>query len=210
MTLHDITPLVSERLAVFPGDVPPSRMVVMDMAAGDSVTVSTLRTTVHVGAHADAPSHYGREGRTIDAQPLDPYLGRCRLVRVEAGPGAVLGPEDLPGTTWADDRPSRLLIATGSYPDPGTWRDDFVALAPDLVDRIARAGYRLVGVDTPSVDPASSKELPAHARCLVHDLAILEGIVLSGVEAGDWELIALPLKLAEFDASPVRAVLRSI
>jgi len=102
----------------------------------------------------------------------------------------------------------RLLIATGSYPDPTNWTNDFAALSPELVDYLGRHGVRLVGVDTPSVDPADSKDLPAHHRFLANDIAIIEGLVLADVPAGVYELIALPLNLAGFDASPVRAILR--
>jgi arylformamidase len=103
-----------------------------------------------------------------------------------------------------------VLIATNSFPDPERWNADFAGLEPALVDELAGAGVRLVGVDTPSVDLADSKDLPSHARCLAHGMAILEGLVLAGVPDGRYELIALPLRLEGFDASPVRAVLRTL
>jgi arylformamidase len=102
----------------------------------------------------------------------------------------------------------RLLIATGSYPDPTHFNNDFAALTPELVDHLGASGVRLVGVDTPSVDSADSKDLPTHHRFLANDMAIIEGLVLADVPAGVYELIALPLNLPGFDASPVRAVLR--
>jgi len=198
--IYDISPLITADLKVFPGDTPPSREVLLDMARGDPLTLSTWRSTVHVGAHADAPSHYGRDGRTIEQQPLELYCGPCRVIHVDGGP---VTPEMMP-----DVDTERLLIATGSYPDPTHWNDDFAALSPELVDHLGRHGVRLVGVDTPSVDPADSKDLPAHHRFLANDIAIIEGLVLADVPAGVYELIALPLKLAGFDASPVRAILR--
>ncbi len=198
--IYDISPLITADLKVFPGDTPPSREVLLDMARGDPLTLSTWRSTVHVGAHADAPSHYGRDGRTIEQQPLELYCGPCRVIHVDGGP---VTPEMMP-----DVDTERLLIATGSYPDPTNWTDDFAALSPELVDHLGRHGVRLVGVDTPSVDPADSKDLPAHHRFLANDIAIIEGLVLADVPAGVYELIALPLKLAGFDASPVRAILR--
>jgi len=111
-----------------------------------------------------------------------------------------------------DGRPdaARVLIATGTYPDPLEFRQDFAALSPDLIDWLADAAVFLVGIDTPSVDPADSKELPAHEAVRRHDLNILEGVVLDGVPPGLYELIALPLRLTEFDGSPVRAVLRTL
>jgi arylformamidase len=202
--LHDITPPISPALAVFPGDTPPTREILLDMAKGDSLTLSTLRATVHLGAHADAPSHYGREAPSIERVPLDRYLGPCQVIRVDLPPGARIRAADLP-VPIAEER---VLFATGSFPDPRVFRQDFVALDPDLVDFLHGRGVRLVGIDTPSVDPAASKELPAHNRILLREMAILEGLVLDGVPVGTYELIALPLPLVGFDASPVRAILR--
>jgi arylformamidase len=102
----------------------------------------------------------------------------------------------------------RVLFATGTFPDPERFHEGFAALSVELVEVLAARGVGLVGLDTPSVDLFASKELPVHARCLDLDLAILEGLVLDGVPEGLYELIALPLKLEGFDASPVRAVLR--
>ena len=204
--IYDITPPITTALAVWPGDTPPSREVLLDMARGDNLTLSTLRATVHLGAHADAPSHYGRNAPSIERRPLDRYFGACRVVRVEATAGTRISAAQVPG----DIDTERLLIATGSYPDPESWNQDFAALEPDLVDTLHERGVRLVGVDTPSVDLFESKDLPAHKRFLAHDMAILEGLVLTDVPEGIYELIALPLPLVGFDASPVRAILRTI
>ncbi|HEX5043748.1 MAG TPA: cyclase family protein [Candidatus Polarisedimenticolaceae bacterium] len=204
--LYDITPLVSSALAVWPGDTPPSREVLLDMARGDSLTLSALRATVHLGAHADAPSHYGHPAPTIEQRPLDLYLGLCQVIQVRAERGRRVSLEDLGSEIDAE----RVLLVTGTFPDPTRWNEDFAALEPDLVDALHALGVRLVGIDTPSVDLFSSRDLPAHKRFLAHDMAILEGLVLKDVPQGLYELIALPLKLEGFDASPVRAVLRSL
>lgn len=204
--LHDISPRISSRLAVWPGDTPPSREVLLDLARGDSVTLSTLRATVHLGAHADAPSHYGIDAATIETRDLSLYLGPCRVLPVTVRRGERIGPEALPPRLGAE----RVLFATGTFPDPERFNEDFAGLAPGLVDELHSRGVRLVGIDTPSVDLFASKDLPAHRRFLAHDMAILEGLVLSGVPEGIYELIALPLRLDGFDASPVRAVLRSM
>jgi arylformamidase len=103
-----------------------------------------------------------------------------------------------------------VLLATGTFPDPESFNEDFAALSPQLVERLHHAGVILVGVDTPSVDPFASKDLPAHHTFLKYDMAILEGLVLQDVPEGVYELIALPLNLEGFDASPVRAVLRTL
>lgn len=203
MELIDISPPLSEALAVWPGDLPLRRLVQMDQARGDPVTLSGLEATVHLGAHADAPSHYGKNGATIDAVPLATYLGRCQVMRVAAAPGEAIGPAALPAVLAP-----RVLIATGTYPDPQRFTPDFAGLAPATIDRLAAESVILIGIDTPSVDPFAAAELPGHAACLKHGVAILEGLVLQNVSPGLYELIALPLRLEGFDASPVRAVLR--
>jgi arylformamidase len=203
--LYDISPPISERLPVWPGDTPPSREVLCDLRRGDGLTLSTLRATVHLGAHADAPSHYGLNAPAIDDRSLDYYLGPCQLVRLAAAPGTRLG-------SGAIARPiteERLLIDTGTFPDPYHFREDFAALSPELVEVLHEQGVRLVGLDTPSVDLFDSKDLPTHRAFLRCDMAILEGLVLKDVPEGVYELIALPLRLVGFDASPVRAVLRT-
>ncbi|MBX7104497.1 MAG: cyclase family protein [Gemmataceae bacterium] len=202
--IYDITPVVSPRLGVWPGDTPASREVLCDMARGDNITLSTLRATVHLGAHADAPSHYDRDGATIEARDLDLYLGPCQVIPVTVGRAERIRPGMVPGPILAP----RVLFRTSTFSDPESFNTDFAALSPELIDMLAGQGVRLVGLDTPSVDLFDSKDLPSHAACRRNDLAILEGVVLRDVPAGVYELIALPLKLEGFDASPVRAVLR--
>jgi arylformamidase len=204
--LIDITPPITTALAVWPGDAPPSREILCDMKQGANLTLSTLRATVHLGAHADGPNHYGRDAVGIGERPLDLYVGPCQVIRVDVPRGSRIGLDRItaPITT------SRVLFATGTYPDPNDFNHDFAALAPNLIDRLAADGVRLVGIDTPSIDLFDSKDLPSHAAVLRNDLAILEGLVLRDVPPGEYELIALPLKLMGFDASPVRAVLRPL
>lgn len=215
-SIIDITPPISAALGVWPGDTPMSREVLLDMRRGDNITLSTLRATVHLGAHADAPSHYGAEAATIEQRGLEPYLGVCRVVRVKAERATRVTLAQFDAAKAKDDAdcdglgalPPRVLIATGTFPDAQRWNRDFAALDPGLVDGLSARGVRLIGLDTPSVDLFDSKELPAHQRFLAHDMAILEGLVLRDVTPGVYELIALPLPLVGFDASPVRAVLR--
>jgi len=204
--IYDITPSVTTSLAVWPGDSPLSREVLCDLKRDDSVTLSTIRSTVHLGAHADAPSHYGVHAPAIDKRALEYYLGPCQVMRVNAARNCRIAPDDLVGPIQAP----RVLLATGTFPDPTVFNEDFAALAPQLVDALHDRGVILVGIDTPSVDLSSSKDLPAHQRFLKHDMAILEGLVLDGMPVGLYELIALPLKLVGFDASPVRAILRTL
>lgn len=202
--IYDLTPPISERLKVWPGDTPPSRQLLCDMKHGANLTLSTLHATVHLGAHADAPSHYGVDAPAIDARDLDYYLGRCQVIRLSVPRCHSIQPDDLHTGIAAP----RLLLATSTYPDPEQFNEDFAALSPELVESLHHRGVRLVGVDTPSVDPFASTDLDAHKMFLKYDMAILEGLVLKAVPPGVYELIALPLRLAGFDASPVRAILR--
>jgi arylformamidase len=204
--IYDITPVISERLAVWPSDTPPRREVLLDMKRGANLTLSTLHATVHLGAHADAPSHYGADAPTIEQRSLELYLGRCQVISLRVPRGERITPAMLAAPPLEE----RLLFATGTFPDPERFNEDFAAFSPELIDHLHRQKVRLVGIDTPSVDLFHSKDLPAHHACLLRDMAILEGVVLAGVPDGSYELIALPLRLEGFDASPVRAVLRTL
>lgn len=197
----DISPVVSPRTAVFPGDTPFSRVVALSIDAGDHLDLSAITTTVHVGAHTDAPSHYAAGGASIDARPLELYYGPCEVIAVDVARGARIGPLDRPV------RAPRVLFRTGTFPDPDHWNDDFASLSPELVASLHAQGVVLVGIDTPSIDPCDSKALESHQAVAARDMAILEGIVLDHVAPGLYTLIALPLRLEGADASPVRAVL---
>ena len=202
----DITPPVHPSIAVWPGDTPYSVSWVARMDEGASCNVSCITTTPHVGAHADGPLHFLPDGPPIGDVDLDPYLGRCRVVDVT---GVASVTED---SVFGMDLTSvtRLLFKTGTFPDPLQWNPDFAYLDPGFVRRLGKMGVRLVGIDTPSVDPFDSKTLPAHHMLVEMGMRNLEGLDLSRVEPGDYELIALPLRLAEADSSPVRAILRTL
>jgi arylformamidase len=203
MKLLDISPRLSERLAVWPGDVPFQRTVSLGFETGDHLGLSSIHTTVHAGAHTDAPSHYASTGQGIEERSLERYFGRCEVMRVEVPHGHRITPGDLPRLPTEP----RLLLATGTYPDPHTFNEDFAALSPELVDHLHAHGVQLVGIDTPSIDPCEDKALLSHNAIARHDMAILEGIVLADVPEGAYTLIALPLPIEGSDASPVRAVL---
>jgi len=201
--IHDISPLVSERIGVWPGDVPLTRQTVQSMAAGDNLDLSAIHTTVHLGAHADAPCHYRAGGAAIHERPLDLFLGPCQVFRVELPRHTRIRPEHLDGPL----RAPRVLLRTGTFPDPEDFNTDFAALSVELVEFLAAGGVRLVGIDTPSVDLFEDRALEAHKALGRFDMANLEGLVLEGVDPGLYTLVALPLKLEGADASPVRAVL---
>jgi arylformamidase len=208
----DISPLLSERIAVWPGDTPYRRTPVSEpgtlpSGSGPSweLLVSSIHTTLHVGAHADAPNHFEPGALGIDRVPLGPYRGACEVVSVILPPGGVIQPSDLGGKL---PNAPRVLFKTGSFPDPERFEQGFVAFSPELIRWLADAGVVLVGIDTPSVDPFSSKTLPSHHETRrARPLCILEGLELSRAEPGLYELVALPLRLEGADASPVRATL---
>jgi len=203
MTVHDISPLISQRIAVWPGDVPFRRAVTCDQAGGANIDLSAIHTTVHLGAHADAPNHYVPDGVGIAARPVEPYLGLCEVVSVDVERNGRIVSAMLPHPP----RAPRVLFRTGTFPDPEVFNEDFAALSSELVDFLADHHVRLVGIDTPSVDPCHDAVLHAHKAIARRDLCILEGVVLAHVPPGLYHLVAPPLKLEGADASPVRALL---
>jgi arylformamidase len=208
--LYDITPAITPNLCVWPGDTALTREVLMDLDKGHAVTLSTLRTTVHLGAHADGPNHYAKGGEGIGERSLSYYLGPCRVISAKVNRGERVRVEDLAIDDLDSLNARRVLIKTGTFPDSDAWNEDFAALEPALVDALAAQGVLTIGIDTPSVDLQTSKDLPSHSAFARHDMAILEGLRLDDVPDGEYELIALPLRLMGFDASPVRAVLRTL
>jgi arylformamidase len=205
-SLWDISPPVSPSSPAFPGDTRYAQRWAAEIGPGCPVNVSAITMSPHLGAHADAPLHYARGGAAIGALDLEPFLGPCRVVHVIEC-GALIRPEDLAHA--ADGMLPRVLVRT-SLQAVMEWSPAFTAFDPRTIAWLAGLGVRLVGIDSPSVDPADSKTLDSHHQLLAHDMRVLENLVLDDVPAGDYELIALPLKLIEADASPVRAVLRSL
>lgn len=204
--LYDLSPIVRPELPVWPGDTPFSAPLAWSMAEGGTVNVSAITTTPHLGSHADAPFHTEPRGEGIADLPLERYLGPCRVVRVPPQP--LIEPRHLDGIDLSS--PPRLLLKTESVRDRRTFPERFSALSPELAALLGEKRVLLVGLDTPSVDPFDSKTLDSHHALAKGGVSILEGLVLDGVPEGIYELIALPLRMAGLDASPVRAVLRTI
>ena len=202
--IWDISPPVSEATAAFPGDTPYTQRWTATLTDDCPVNVSAIDLSPHVGAHADAPLHYDNDGAAIGELDLTPYLGTCRVIHaVDARP--LIEWDHIAHAV--DDLPPRVLVRTCQQAPTG-WDPDFAAFAPDTIARLADAGVLLVGLDTASVDPSTSKSLDAHQVLRHRDVRVLENLVLDDVDEGDYELIALPLKLVTADASPVRAILR--
>lgn len=206
MKLYDITRPINPNLAVWPGDTRFSSQMVMSIEQGDSVNLTTITTTSHLGTHADAPSHFLADGLTIDQVPLTAYLGPATVVTVqrEAGP---LTPTDFPNLDWT--KVERLLVHSSASSIPlDQFPTDFVYPSPELANWLGQYGLVLFGSDAPSMDDLNSKTLESHKALRRNGLAILEGLLLSHVPDGVYELVALPLKIEGGDGSPLRAVLR--
>lgn len=205
-TLWDISPAVDTASPVFPGDTAYQQTWCASIGPDCPVNVSAITLSPHVGAHADAPLHYDAGGAAIGAVSLEPFLGPCRVIHAIAC-GALIEWQHMEHALI--NLPPRVLVRTYAVA-PTVWDENLSAFAPDTIERLADLGVQLVGIDTASIDPASSKTLDSHQVIRRRGLRVLENLVLDDVPEGDYELIALPLKLTTADASPVRAVLRQI
>jgi arylformamidase len=203
--LWDISQVLRPALPVWPGDTPFAHRPRWSIGEGSPVNVAAFETTTHAGTHADAPLHYAADGRDAASLDLAPYLGACRLVDAR-GAGSAVTRAFLAERLF--DPPPRVLLRTYETFPHEEWVSDFTAVEADAIVWLASQGVRLIGVDSPSLDPETSKTMDAHHAVRAHDMRILEGLVLDDVPPGDYELIALPLRLAGLDSSPVRAVLR--
>jgi arylformamidase len=201
----DISQPLDPGMAGFPGDAQYEETRTFRIGPDCPVNVARVSFSVHCGTHADAPLHYAADGKPIGALDLEPFIGRCRLIDAR-GHGKLCEPDEI--IHQLDSAPPRILLRLTDGFDPHVWPKGFRALAASTVDLLASRGVHLVGIDTHSVDPETSKDLPAHQAALRADMRILENLVLAHVEPGDYELIALPLRFSNLDASPVRAVLR--
>lgn len=203
---HDISRTLTPGHPNWPGDAEFTVEPGLRIASGDTVNTGILSTSTHTGTHVDAPWHYDDAGMKLDQVPLEVWIGACRVLDVRGS--VVDGP--LPASVLnvlPADLPPRLLLHTGQ---PAHWAEfprDFVALSPALVRELARRGVRLIGTDSPSVDPLESKTLDAHAACCETGTLILEGLNLTSVPEGDYTLICLPLPLHGADGAPARAIL---
>jgi arylformamidase len=205
--IWDISPPVDARSPVFPGDTPYSQTWAAQIAPGCPVNVSAITLSPHVGAHADAPLHYDPQGAAVGALDLAPFIGPCRVIHALQARTLVQA-KHLQHALH--DLPARVLVRTRQQFPLLQFDAQLTALAPSTVELLADLGVQLVGTDSASIDPADSKTLPSHQAIRQHGLRVLENLLLDDVPEGDYELIALPLKLMTADASPVRAVLRQL
>ena len=233
--IWDISPPVNAQSPVFPGDTVYQQNWCATIGPGCPVNVSAITLSPHIGAHADAPLHYDPSGRAIGEVDLDAFLGPCRVIhaigcgpliqwhhiehalndsppdrsQVESTPSG--GSDPLSGGAWGfGSIPERVLVRVYERMPQTTFDNNLPAFAPETVERLADLGVKLIGIDSASIDPADSKPLLSHQVIRQRGLRVLENLMLDDVPEGDYELIALPLKLTTADASPVRAILRTL
>jgi arylformamidase len=206
MKFHDISRPIHTGMPVWPGDTPAEFKLLATITEGSSCNVGRLHVSVHTGTHGDAPFHYNDAGAKIDEVPIDTYLGPARVVDIRGQntiKPARLAAHDLSSTP-------RVLFKSDSWTDPTCFPSDWPLLSADTPAWLAAHGVKLVGLDVPSVDHRTSKNLPIHHALDAAGIVILENLDLRAVAPGVYELIALPLKIRGGDGSPVRAVLREL
>ena len=208
-TLWDISPPVDATSPAFPGDSPYQQRWTATLTGQCPVNLSQISMSPHIGAHADAPLHYDPQGAAIGQVDLAPYLGPCRVVHC-IGVAPLVQWEHIAHAVARAPLPPRVLVRTYARMPADRWDPALPAMAPDAIRRLADLGVLLIGIDSASIDPADSKTLDSHQVIRRRGLRVLENLVLDEVPEGDYELIALPLKLMQADASPVRAILRAL
>lgn len=206
--LYDISRTLFPGMAVWPGDTPFELRPTGSLAEGGSVNVTTLTFSAHTGTHVDAPYHFTEDGATLEQVDLSAYWGVAQVVTVDKTSGPLMQ-ADFAGHELG--RAPRLLVNSGAgSADPREFRHDYTYPSPELADYLGQLGVVLYGTDAPSMDTSDSKTLPGHHALQRNGILILEGLDLSEVPDGLYELVTLPLKILGGDGCPVRAVLRSI
>lgn len=202
----DISQPLQNGIAEWLGDTPFSYEVAFKKVDTGSVNIGKMTTSMHMGTHIDAPFHFDDNGMKVLDLPIDLYIGRARVIDVTEHES--IGRAELENIEFGGAK--RILLKTGRRSSFTVFPEVFTYLRADIGALLKERGVRLIGVDTPSVDPETSKLLDAHHSLNNNGVMILENIVLDNVEPGDYQLIALPLPLADADGSPVRAVLKPI
>ncbi len=210
MRIYDISLPISPSLPVWPGDPPIQLELIESMSAGAQSNVSRLNASVHIGTHVDAPHHFLNDHRTVESLPLEMLTGSCYVAQLPDGMDAI-DTETLSGIPLAEGT-TRLLFGTRNShlwaKGETEFQNDFVAVTEDGARWLIEHGIRLVGVDYLSVAPFDELE-PTHRVLLEAGVIILEGLNLSQVPRGFYDLYCLPLKLVGSDGAPARAILIS-
>jgi arylformamidase len=208
VALRDISVALRAGTPEWPGDTPFDCRWSWRIAQGDSVNVSAISGSPHVGTHADAPLHVRDGWPGSDELPVEAFVGYAWVVDVGSTATAIdIADLVLPS---AGEPVERLLLRTGRTIADGAFPEQWPALTAPAIDALLARGLKLVGVDCPSVDERESKALANHHQLFSGGCSILENLDLRGVAAGRYELLAQPLKLQGLDAAPVRALLRDL
>lgn len=206
----DISQCVSEKSACFPGDVPFSKVMTLTYADSKIVNLTAITTSPHVGTHADAPSHiHGAmddPSEMIGALPLVAYVGPVSVVDLSPMDSGEITADLVKRAAHAGLR-ERVLFKTLTKVDEEVFKEDYAYIGVSAVEFLASKGVKLVGLDTPSVDHINAKDLQTHNALIKHKFFWLENLNLENVEAGDYFLVAAPIKLMTAEAAPVRALL---
>lgn len=200
----DISQTLSNTIAHWPGDEPFHFTVPITKKQTGSVNIGRITTSPHTGTHVDAPFHFDNNGKTIEEISIDTYIGTAKVIDVtdaEKVTAKLLENHDLSGVT-------RILLKTRKEILEEQFPEKFMTVDENVGPYLRSLGVQLLGTESPSVDHVTSKELPAHHSLGENGIHILENIVLTDVDPGMYDLIALPLKIKGADGSPVRAVIR--
>jgi len=194
---------------VYEGDAPMSFEFLHDMRKGEGFTLSKLTLGAHSGTHIDAPMHFIRDGASIDKVPLEPLIGRARVIDIPDSVQSIDAAE-LNRHTWRDAE--RVLFRTRSsvrgWMKSSTFHRDFAFVAPDAAQLLADSGVKLVGVDYISAEKFAADAPMTHRILLGRGIPIVEGLLLEAVTPGDYDLIVLPMKVGGHEGAPARAILR--
>ena len=208
MKIFDISRPLFNGLAPWPGDTAFDFALKWKMAEGATVNVGAMTMGVHNGSHADAPFHFDEGAAAIDRMPLETYFGKAVVVdltsRFQEGEMREITIADIGA---AAESASRILLKTGVWKDPKIFPAQIPVIAPDVPKWLQDRKVKLLGLDVPSVDPIEAKVLVNHHALAAANIAIVESLDLSEVEAGTYHFSALPLRITGGDAAPVRAIL---
>ena len=208
MPIYDISLTISPTMPVWPGDPAVEITQVASIDQGANANVSHLSFGLHTGTHVDAPHHFLNDHQTVESLPLDVLTGNCYVLHLDDGIAAITA--DALEAAQLPSGVSRLLFRTRNSilwaKGVTAFQTDFAAVTVDGAEWLVRRGIRLVGVDYLSVSPYKNSR-PTHETLLKAGVVILEGLDLSQVQRGFYDLYCLPLKVAGSDGAPARAIL---
>ncbi len=205
----DISMLLRDSMVHWPGDPPVSIRRVKDIEHGDTANLSNISMGAHSGTHIDAPLHFFQEGISIDKMPVDTTIGRARVIEITDTES--IKPSEL--LQHRIRRGERILFKTRNSSPAGQtdeFVEDFVFISDDAARFLVERGIRLAGVDYLSVGSFKHGGSYVHKTLLGGGVWLIEGLDLSRVSHGKYDLICLPLRLAQGDGAPARAILRPV